>query len=206
MGILMSSVISAFEPSTLPQDLPARITVGQFHAMIDAGVFAEDEGFELLEGWLFHKIAKKATHSITTRKLRKRLETLLTPEWDVDSQEPVTTLDSEPEPDVSVVRAGARDNKKRHPRPKEVGAIFEVSDGTLVRDRGTKKRLYARARIPVYWIVNLIDQQIEVYSGPTGPGKLPTYRTNEVYQPGEVVPLVLEGKEIARIDVDDILP
>jgi hypothetical protein len=131
----MSSVLAAAVP-TLPSELPARFTVGQYHAMIDAGVFAEDEGFELLEGWLFHKIAKKAIHSVTTRKLRRKLESLLAPEWDVESQEPITTLDSEPKPDVSVVRAGARDNKKRHPKPKEVAAIAEVSEGTLTRDRG----------------------------------------------------------------------
>jgi Uma2 family endonuclease len=189
-----------------PAEPPARFTVAQYHAMIAAGVFAEDEEFELLEGWLFHKRAKKATHSIATRKVRKLFESLLLPEWDVDSQEPIMTSDSEPEPDVSVVRAGARDNKKRHPKPKEIGAIVEVSEGTLVRDRGTKKRLYARARIPIYWIVNLADQQIEIYTNPTGPAKRPDFRTTEIYKPGDSVPLVLDGKEIAKIDVDDILP
>jgi Uma2 family endonuclease len=202
----MSSVIAAPVSTTLPPELPARFTVEQYHAMIDAGVFAEDEGFELLEGWLFHKMAKKATHSVTTRKLRKKLESLLSPEWDVDSQEPITTLDSEPEPDISVVRAGARDNKKRHPKPKEVAAVMEVSEGTLTRDRGTKKQLYARAKIPIYWIVNLVDHQIEIYTDPTGPAKRPTYRNSKTDKPGASVPLVLDGREMARIAVDDILP
>jgi Uma2 family endonuclease len=190
----------------LPQELPARFTVAQYHAMIDAGVFAEDEQVELLEGWLFHKMAKKAAHSVATRTLRKRLEKLVEPEWDVDSQEPITTLESEPEPDVSVVRAGVRAAKKRHPKPKEIGLLVEVSEGTLARDRGMKKRIYARARIPVYWIVNLIDDQIEVYSEPTGPTKRPDYRHTQIYSPGDSLPLVLDGKEIAMIDVNDILP
>ena len=202
----MSTVISAASASALPQEPPARITVGQYHAMIDAGVFAEDERVELLEGWLFHKLAKKATHTVSTRAMRKKLEKLVPPNWDVDSQEPITTLDSEPEPDVSIVRAGVRENKKRHPKPKEVGLIVEVSDSTLARDRGMKKRIYARARIAVYWIVNLVDHQIEIYTDPTGPAKRPDYRHSQIYKPGDSVPLILDGIEIAKIDVNDILP
>jgi Uma2 family endonuclease len=202
----MSSVISAPLPAALPPEPPARFTVGQYHAMIEAGVFADDEQVELLEGWLFHKMAKKAAHSFSTRATRKILKKLLPPGWDVDSQEPITTPDSEPEPDVSVVRAGARDNKKRHPKPKEVGLVVEVAEGTLVRDRGIKKRIYARARIPVYWIVNLVDHQIEIYTEPTGPAKRPGYRGEQIYKPGDSIPLVLDGKEIAKIDVDEILP
>jgi Putative restriction endonuclease len=169
-------------------------------------VFAEDEQVELLEGWLFHKMAKKSTHSVSTRALRKKFEELVPSEWDVDSQEPITTLDSEPEPDVSVVIAGVREIKKRHPKPKEVGLVVEVSEGTLARDRGMKKRLYARARLPVYWIVNLVDEQIEIYTDPTGPAKRPDYRHTHICKPGDSIPVVLDGKEIAKIDVDDILP
>jgi hypothetical protein len=84
--------------------------------------------------------------------------------------------------------------------------VVEVSEGTLARDRGIKKRIYARARISVYWIVNLVDHQIEVYTDPTGPAKRPTYRGEQVYKPGDSIPLVLDGKEIATIDVNDILP
>jgi Uma2 family endonuclease len=202
----MPTVRIAPVPAALPPEPPLRITVRQYHAMIDAGVFAEDEAVELLEGWLFHKMAKKATHSVATRALRKRLEKLLPPDWDVDSQEPITTLDSEPEPDVFVVRAGLLENKQRHPKPKEVGLVVEVSQGTLARDRGIKKRIYARARVPAYWIVNLVDNQIEVYTDPTGPAKQADYRHCQIYKLGQSVPLVLDGKEIARIEVDDILP
>lgn len=202
----MSTLISSALSASLPPEPPARITVAQYHAMLEAGVFAEDEQVELLEGWLFHKMAKKATHSVATRTLRKKLEELIPSGWDVDSQEPITTPDSEPEPDVSVVRAGARANRKRHPRPKEVGLVVEVAEGTLARDRGMKKRIYARARIPVYWIVNLVDRQIEVCTNPSGPGRGPDYRHFEVFKPGDSVPLVLGGMEIATIAVDEILP
>ena len=107
---------------------------------------------------------------------------------------------------MSVIRAGVLDDKKRHPKPKEIGLVVEVSEGTLARDRGMKKRIYARARIPVYWIVNLVDHQIEVYTDPTGPAKRPDYRHSQIYKPGDSIPLVLDGNEIAKIDVSNILP
>lgn len=200
------ATLTAPRAAALPPEPPARITVGQYHAMIEAGVFAEDERVELLEGWLFHKMAKKATHRYSTRAVRKWLEKVLPPDWEVDSQEPITTLESEPEPDVSVVRAGVLDDKKRHPRPKEVGLVVEVSEGTLVRDRGIKKRVYARARIATYWIVNLVDKQIEVHADPTGPGKRPDFRDTQIYKPGDAIPFVLDGIEIAQIEVNDLLP
>ena len=82
----MSTAISAPLLAALPSELPARFTVGQYHAMVEAGVFAEDEQVELLEGWLFHKMAKKATHRFSTRAMRKILERLLPPDWEAESQ------------------------------------------------------------------------------------------------------------------------
>lgn len=202
----MSTVASPLPSSSLPPEPPARFTVQQYHAMIEAGIIGEDERVELLEGWLFPKMAKKKPHSYATRALRKKLEDLLPSEWDVDTQEPVTTVDSEPEPDVSVVRTVVRENKKRHPSPKDVGLVIEVADTTLARDRGIKKRIYARARIPVYWIVNLVDEQIEVFTDPTGPTKRPDYRQPEIYKPGDSVAVILEGKEMGRIEESAILP
>ena len=77
-----------------------------------------------------------------------------------------------------------------------------ASDG-IVRE---KKRLYARVRIPVYWIVNLVNRQIEVYSDPTGPSKKPDYRRHEDYGADAEVPVVLDGKEVGRVKVKEILP
>src|ERR1700704_1132615 len=94
------STITMPPPPGLPPEPIARITVDQYHAMIDAGILTADDPVELLEGWLVQKMAKKREHSSATKWLRKTFEKLLTPEWDVDSQEPITTVDSEPEPDV----------------------------------------------------------------------------------------------------------
>jgi Uma2 family endonuclease len=76
----------------------------------------------------------------------------------------------------------------------------------LARDRGWKKRIYARAKIPVYWIVNLVDMQIEVHADPTGPAEVPDYRQRDVYIPGDSVPVILDGQEIGKVEVTALLP
>jgi Uma2 family endonuclease len=134
------------------------------------------------------------------------LERLVPAEWYVDSQEPITTDDSEPEPDVVVMRGETRHYLDHHPGPNDVGLVIEVADITLQRDRGFKKRLYARAGLPVYWIVNLSDNQCEVYTEPSGPEPQPDYRQRQDYGPSDVIPVVLAGVEVGRIAVQEFLP
>jgi hypothetical protein len=80
-----------------------------------------------------------------------------------------------------------------------------VADASLSRDRSIKKQIYARAGIPVYWIVNLPERRIEVYADPSGPGEFPEYRQHADYAAGEV-PLVIEGCSVGRIAVAALLP
>jgi Uma2 family endonuclease len=126
--------------------------------------------------------------------------------WIVRSQEPVTLADSEPEPDAVVVRGEVKDYSRRHPGPQETALVIEVSDATLRRDRGTKKRIYARARIPVYWVINLIDMRLEVYTDPSGPTRQPNYQTQRYYGIGAEIPVWLGEDEIGRIPVQQLLP
>jgi Uma2 family endonuclease len=151
-------------------------------------------------------MSKKPPHALTTELVRDALAALLPTDWHVSSQEPVTTLDSEPEPDVIVVRGKRRQFANRHPQPEELALVVEVADASRPRDQGIKKRLYARANIGVYWIVNLIAMQIEVYTVPTSQAQLPDYVEQTIYKPGEEVPVLLDGVEIGRIAVQDLLP
>jgi Uma2 family endonuclease len=181
-----------------------RFTVEEYHALIDAGCFAEDEKYELLEGLLVHKMGKKRAHSLVTRRLRQLLEALL-PDYYVESQEPIATGDSEPEPDVFVARGRAEDYAA-HPHAQDTLLVVEVADQTLGRDRKLKKPIFARAAIPVYWIVNLVDRQIEIYTQPSGPAAAPDYAPPEIASLNGEVPVVIEGREVGRIKVKDILP
>jgi Uma2 family endonuclease len=84
--------------------------------------------------------------------------------------------------------------------------VVEVADATLSQDRASKKRLYASARIPVYWIVNLLENQIEVYTDPSGPADEPDYRQRQDYGPADTLPVVIEGRELGRVAVRELLP
>jgi Uma2 family endonuclease len=118
----------------------------------------------------------------------------------------ITLGDSEPEPDGAVVRGDARTYLTRYPGPGDVGLVIEVADSTLAADRIDKGRIYARAGIVCYWIVNLVDRQIEVYTSPSGPTAAPAFAQQADYHVGDAVPLVLDGTTVVSIPVQDLLP
>lgn len=179
-----------------------RLSVTQYRDMIEAGILTEADPVEFLEGWLVTKMPKNPLHTLATQLASTQLAAVLPEGWFVNVQEPITTADSEPEPDVLVVRGQRRDYRERYPSPDDVALVVEVSDTTLVRDRTLKLRIYASARIPVYWIVNLPDQPLEVYSDPTGTGEAAAFASRKVCRAGEGVLLLLDGSEAARISVD----
>jgi Uma2 family endonuclease len=189
-----------------PDDLIWRLSVEQYHEMIRAGILTSDDPVELLEGWLVCKMPKNPPHRIATRLAQKTLEGVVSAGWYVDSQEPITLDDSEPEPDVMVIRGETRDYLARHPGAGDLALVVEVADTTLERDRGGKKRLYARAGIVVYWIINLSERLVEVYSEPSGVAEEPDYRQRDDYGPDDSVPVVIEGREVGRIAVRELLP
>src|SRR5947207_164966 len=108
-------------------------------------------------------MAKNPPHSLATGLLRQALATLFAADsgFHVHSQDPVTLADSEPEPDGGVVCGRLRDYATRHPGPRDMPLVAEVSDSSLARARGWKKRIYAKDRVPVYCIVNLVERKIE---------------------------------------------
>jgi Uma2 family endonuclease len=193
-------------PAAVPPYPVWRLTVDEYHQMLQAGIVTEDHPVELLEGWLMPKMPQNPPHRIATREVRKALEAVTPPGWYVDSQVPITTDDSEPEPDGMVVRGDTSDYADRHPGPPHVALVVEVADTTLQEDRQLKQRLYARAGIPAYWIVNLQDNRVEVYTDPSGSQGIPEYRQRQDYGPDDVVPLVFDGQEVARIPVRELLP
>ena len=93
------------------------------------------------------------------------------------------------------------DYVERHPSANDVGLLIEIADASLVDDR-KMARTYGPSGIRVYWIVNLIDRQIEVHNSPTADG----YGDMQVYKPGEKVPIVLDEIVVGFIAVSDILP
>jgi len=192
--------------AAIPPDIIWRLSVEQYHAMILAGILTDDDPVELLEGWLVYKMPKNPPHRVTTKLVREALEQIVPNGWYVDSQEPITISDSEPEPDVVIVMGDTRQYLTRHPQPPEIALVVEVADTTLQRDRTTKKRTYARARIPVYWIVNLVENQMEIYTRPSGAVEQPDYYHRQDYGMSDSVTVVIDEYQVGTIAVRDLLP
>jgi Uma2 family endonuclease len=190
----------------IPQAPVWRLSVAQYHQMLEAGILNQGDPIELLEGWLVPQMTENPAHSLATELVRVQLEVTIPATWHVRSPHPVTTGDSEPEPDASVVRGKRREYTSRHPGPGDIGLMVEVADSSLDLDRTTKQRIYARAKIPVYWIINLIDRQVEVFTEPTGPGARPQYRNRQIFGQDDEVPVVLDGQEVGRIAIRELLP
>jgi hypothetical protein len=125
--------------------------------------------------------------------------------FEVRLQLPITLPTSEPEPDAIVARGPEERYAEYHPGSDDVALLIEVSDLTLAMDQGPKKLLYAAAKVPIYWIINIPDGRIEVYTNPRG-GRNPTYRTRTDFKRGSKTPLILNGKTITDIPVNDLLP
>jgi Uma2 family endonuclease len=180
--------------------------------MIDAGILKDGEPVELLDGRVVPKMTKKAPHRIATRLARKVLESALPKGWYVDSQEPVQLPElhvgagNVPEPDAAVIRGDSEDYPVDHPTADVVALVVEVSDSTLRDDRGLKKQIYAHARIPEYWIVNLIDQQLEVYQRPTGSALKADYEVTRTYSLTESVSVRIGNKTVGPIPVHALFP
>ncbi len=188
---------------TVSSPSPHRITVNEYERIIEAGALEDPSRVELIDGEMVDKMGKKAEHSYTAKEVLKALDGRLSAGWTSRKEEPVRIPDyDEPEPDVAIVRGSDADYEHRIPTAADVALLVEVSDSTLVQDRGKKLLVYAKGRIPVYWIVNLVDRQVEVYSRPGKNG----YRSHKIFASGEQVPVTIGGQKLPPIAVDSILP
>jgi Uma2 family endonuclease len=194
--------ISSLPPSGTPP--LHRITVDEYERIIASGALEDPGRVELIDGYMVDKMGKKAEHRWTTKEVLKALDTRLPVGWTSQKEEPVRIpAYDEPEPDIAIIRGTDADYRRRIPTAADVALLVEVSDSTLVQDRGLKLAAYARDGIPVYWIVNLVDRQVEIYTRPVKAGR---YRSRKDYKPGQHVPVVIGGQQLPPIAVDDILP
>ncbi len=186
--------------------VPYRLTVRQFEKMIEAGIFRDRDHVELLAGILVDKLWKRQPHNFTVDMLANMLRQVIDSAWIVREEKSIVLgRFSRPEADIAVVRGPHERYRCSAPLAADIAFLIEVADSSYAKDRGKKWRLHATARIPVYWIVNLPQSQIEVYSAPSGKGRSAAYRDVKVYGRDDHVPVVLEGKELGRIPVRDVL-
>lgn len=182
-----------------------RFSRAEYERLIDLGLFRPGEPIELIGGELLVAQPQGAAHYTAIVKTAKALEAAFGTGWYVRTQGPIGLDDeSEPEPDVAVVPGHADDYGRAHPtRP---ALTVEVSEASLGIDRQHKGSLYARAALPEYWIVNLVDRVLEVYREPRPDATAPfgwRYARVETLGPAaQVAPLAAPG---ARVPVSLLL-
>lgn len=166
----------------------------EYDKLIELGAF-HDEHIELLEGLLVPMSPIGPPHSSTVQRLTELLILALAGRATVRSQAPFAALEfSEPEPDVALVPLGRYDTA----HPDRAYLIIEVAESSLATDRGVKQRLYAACNVPEYWIVNLVEKQIEVYSEPLDGAYKQQHRydTSQSVAPARFPELVLRVADV----------
>jgi Uma2 family endonuclease len=190
---------------TVGDPTPFRLSVDQYDAMTAAGILTGDSNVVLVGGVLYRKMPKKGPHSIASRETFKEIDRVLPAGYFATREEPVRIPDyDDPEPDISVVRGQSRDYSAQ-PDASRVELVVEVSDAMRAFDRGQKLLAYACGEIPAYWIVNLVAGQIEVYTEPSGPIDPVGYRRCQVFKPPDEVAVVIDGQELVRVRVSELL-
>ena len=131
--------------SPLPTLLLRRFSVDEYHQMVRTGILSEDEPVELLEGWIVFKMPRNPSHDLALEKADLAIRQRLPEGWRIRIQCAVTTDDSEPEPDMALVRGPLPSRAVSHPRPGEIAMLVEVAESSLDQDRTVKGRTFARA-------------------------------------------------------------
>jgi len=157
----------------------------KYDRLVTGGMFPPEERLELIAGEILQKSPQGSLHAVTVTLVEDTLRKIVGETYVIRVQMPLAVSpDSEPELDLVVVPGTPRDYRNEHPQTAEL--VVEVADTTLTYDRTRKSPLYARARIQAYWILNLIDQQLEVYRHPNAqiPASV-SYRTHMVLSDSE---------------------
>jgi len=142
-----------------------RMPRSRYDQLVEAGIFGPEDRIELLDGLLVSREPQGERHATVVGLVRAALEKAFGGAYHIREEKPIALDEqSEPEPDVVVVPGRLRDYLAAHPsRPV---LVVEVADTSLALDRLRKGGLYARAGIADYWVVNLIDEVLEVYREP----------------------------------------
>jgi Uma2 family endonuclease len=180
---------------------PYRLSVAQYDELTRLGVLNKEDRVELIDGLLVEKMPKNERHLTTTWKIDRALGRALPDGWFSVTEWPIRLERSEPEPDVMILRGSIDEYSRRKPVPADVPLLVEVADSSLAEDRA-RCSLFAEAGVLVYWIANIPDRRIEVYSDPSGS----QYRSRLEYGPDAEIPLVIADQTVTRLPVRDLLP
>jgi Uma2 family endonuclease len=199
MSQIIAAPVPTFPAPVEDEPTPRRWTREEYYRMGDLGFF-HGQRVELIEGEIMVLSPQNWPHTSTVDRVAEALRRILGTGFWVRTQVPLNLGTSDPEPDVSVV-LGRREDYNDHPTSAVL--IVEVSDSTLAYDRTRKASLYARAGITDYWIVNLVNNQLEVRRDPRPDPSQPYGSVTTLVPPAVVNPLAAPQVSLA---VADLLP
>ena len=176
-------------------------TVDEYHCMIKAGIFHEDDHVELLDGRIRETMPVGPTHAAVVSRLNRRFAKQLSDDFLVRIQDPIRLSDlSEPEPDVTIAFMRDDEYEHGHPTPEDIRLLIEVADSTWAYDSGEKLLRYAQAGVPEVWLVDINRGKIEQHTEPSGE----RYGTRRTWSPGDTISLALPNASI-DLSVGEIL-
>lgn len=166
-----------------------KFTIDEYHRLVDLGFFTENDRIELIRGEIIEMAPKRTPHSVCNSTLFGELYRLLYDRANIRGQEPITLpSNSEPEPDVVVANKKDDNYLSAHPTVADIILVIEISDSSLIYDKETKLPLYAEAGINNYWIINLVDNRLEVYRNPFSDNRGEFgYRNTSIILPSEKI-------------------
>lgn len=176
-----------------------RFTADEVYRMLEAGILREDEPVELLEGELVVMSPQSPEHAAIAERVARAIEAAYQTPAHTRRHSPLEAEpDSLPEPDVALVQGTVEVYLHRHPTGRDTLLVVEIASSSRSVDR-RKAAIYARAGVPVYWLLDLVKRRLEVRSGPRLEGE---YTETRILEPGEAVQIPGAG----QVPVADLLP
>ncbi len=170
---------------------PGACDIEDYHRMIEAGIL-NNHHLELIAGEIIEMSPKGTFHHFLNHRGVKYLRSILENEAEIMESHPITLLDSEPEPDITIVRSPDTLYLNRHPYPEDIYWLIEIADSTLNKDLMEKKNLYAKFNIPEYWVIDIKNKILYVFQNP----QADDYKITKTYQEGIIYMLAFPKVEI----------
>ena len=172
-------------------------TVADYHQLVKTGLL-EGKPVELLEGELIEKSPEGIPHSYTNRSVADYLRTLLDGLAFISEAHPITLDNSEPEPDIAIVRLPKEIYKQHHPYPEDIDWLVEIANRTLEKDLNEKTITYARNGIAEYWVIDLPNKKLWLFTQPEKQG----YSQTQEFIQGSISPQSFSN---VSVEVKDLL-
>lgn len=181
---------------------PHRFNVDEYHQMIEAGILTEDHRVELLEGVIVEMSPIGSRHRAVVTRLYELLSKCVPEGWHVACQQPMTLANSEPAPDLSIVKGKSLDYINHLPAAADVVLLVEVAETSLEIDLRQKSSIYGAAGVPEYWVVDVVGHRVHCLSGPQVEG----YDSKQLLDRNAQLRLELDKQRVGVLRVVDFLP